>query len=212
MKILNRWTNACLWEGEATSTREAVEKALAWGANLRGADLTYADLTYADLRGANLTGANLTGANLRGADLTYADLRGANLTGADLTGANLTGANLTHANLTGANLTGAILTGANLRDADLTHANLTGANLTGDKLKSAGQTASRSDGYEFRLFVLADGTLKIKAGCRWFTLTEAREHWTTTRGGTQLGEESLALIDHLARMQAIADRYISVSA
>jgi len=196
MKI-QHWNGNILWEGEATSTREAVAKALASGANLthanlRGANLRDAVLRDAVLTHANLTGANLTGANLMGADLMDADLRNANLMDADLTGANLRDANLTRADLRGANLRG--------------------ANLRGDKLKSAGQTASRSDGYEFRLFVFADGTLKIKAGCRWFTLTEAREHWTTTRGGTQLGEESLALIDHLARMQAIADRYISVSA
>jgi hypothetical protein len=94
-----------------------------------------------------------------------------------------------------------------MRGADLRGAGLTGAVLTGDKLKSAGEAASRSDGYEFRAFVLADGTLKIKAGCRWFTLTEAREHWTTTRVGTRLGDESLAIVDHLERMHAIATCY-----
>jgi len=42
--------------------------------------------------------------------------------------------------------------------------------------------------------------IRITAGCRYFTLDEAREHWLAARGGTKLGDESLALIDHLERM------------
>ncbi len=115
MKILNRWTDVVLWEGEAGTVGEAVIAALRSRADLTGADLTGADLTGADLTGENLTGANLTGANLTDANLTDA-----NLTRADLTDANLTRADLTRADLTGANLTD-----ANLTDADLTRANLT---------------------------------------------------------------------------------------
>ena len=113
-RILNRWTDAVIWEGEAATVKDAIYAAI--GAR---ADLTGANLRRADLTGADLTGANLRGANLRGADLTRADLTGANLRRADLTGANLTGADLRRADLTGANLTG-----ADLRRADLTGANL----------------------------------------------------------------------------------------
>ena len=35
MKILNRWTNACIWEGEAETMRDAVRIALGSGADLR---------------------------------------------------------------------------------------------------------------------------------------------------------------------------------
>jgi uncharacterized protein YjbI with pentapeptide repeats len=55
MKILNRFTNACIFETEKE--------------NLSDADLSDADLSGADLRGANLLGANLSGANLLGANL-----------------------------------------------------------------------------------------------------------------------------------------------
>ena len=84
IKILNRWTNEVLWEGEAESLRDAVEKAVDTDANLTG---------------AKLTGADLAGAKLTDADLTDADLADANLAGAKLTRAKLTRAKLTDANL-----------------------------------------------------------------------------------------------------------------
>jgi uncharacterized protein YjbI with pentapeptide repeats len=72
MKILNRWTDAVIYEGTSGMTmRECLEAATQAGANL-----TYANLTYANLTGANLTDANLTGANLTGANLTGAKWRG----------------------------------------------------------------------------------------------------------------------------------------
>jgi hypothetical protein len=158
--IMNWRTGTVIWAGEAATVKDAIQAALASGADLTGAILTGADLTGADLMGAILTGANLrgailTGANLRGAtltgaDLTNATLRGANLTGANLTGADLTGADLTGAilmgaNLRGADLTGAILRGANLRGADLTDATLRGADLRGANLRDANLAPIRDD-------------------------------------------------------------------
>jgi hypothetical protein len=92
------------------------------------------------------------------------------------------------------------LTGANLTWADLTRADLTGANLTGADLIAG---ASRSDGYRFMLVRNADQRLTLQAGCRRFTLQEAREHWAKTRGGTPLGDETFAIIDHLERVARI---------
>jgi uncharacterized protein YjbI with pentapeptide repeats len=142
--------------------------------------LTRADLTRASLYRADLTRADLTRASLYRADLTRADLTRASLYRADLTRADLTRANLTRADLTGANLTGANLTDANL--------------IIGGQ---------RSDGYQF--FGYRDGDrLHIKAGCRYFSAADAKEHWNATRKGTQLGNESLALVDHLVTMAKIA--------
>ena len=132
--IVNRFTGAVIWTGEAENTRDALLKAFASGANLSHADLFDADLSHA----------------------------------------NLFGANLSH--------------------ADLSHA----------KVEKVGACANRSDGYDFRLLLMADGSWRVLAGCRFFTIAEARTHWTTTRGGTTLGEESLALVDHLERMGRIA--------
>ncbi len=102
MKILNRFTDAVIFEAEVESMKETVLLAILRGANLEGANLRGANLEGANLRGANLEGANLRGANLRGANLRGANLRGANLRGANLEGANLEGANLEGANLRGA--------------------------------------------------------------------------------------------------------------
>ena len=132
----------------------------------------------ADLRGANLGGANLRGANLGGANLGGADLRGADLGGADLGGADLRGANLRGANLGGANL--------------------------GQQWIIQG--ATRSDGYSFFLQRLTGDTEPtVKAGCRYFTVAAARAHWNETRGGTPLGDETIAILDGLVKLAEARD-------
>ena len=85
-EIKNRYTGEVLftfeYDEKNTSgiiVRDALEKALSFGADLRCADLRFADLRF----------ANLEGAKLEGADLRYADLRFAKLEGAKLEGANL---------------------------------------------------------------------------------------------------------------------------
>jgi len=140
-------------------------------------------------------GVNLIRASLSGASLTRASLSGASLSGASLSGASLTYANLSGASLSGANLSGASLSGANL-----TRASLSGANLTYANLIVGGQ---RSDGYRFLLFKTLEG-LRVSAGCRYFSISDAKKHWRTTRKGTQLGKESLALVAHLIAMAKIA--------
>ena len=63
--------------------------------------------------------------------------------------------------------------------------------------------ATRSDGHTFLITKDKDDNLVIIAGCRYFTIEQAREHWSQTRGGTPLGDESLAIVDHLERMATI---------
>jgi len=58
----------------------------------------------------------------------------------------------------------------------------------------------RSDRYQFVL----NGDGGVRAGCRVFaTMAEAREHWTRTRGGTPLGDETMAILDALEALDAI---------
>ena len=46
--------------------------------------------------------------------------------------------------------------------------------------------------------------LMVRAGCRYFSIADAREHWAKTRGDTVLGDESQALVSHLEAMARIA--------
>jgi uncharacterized protein YjbI with pentapeptide repeats len=95
--------------------------------------------------------------------------------------------------------------GANLRDADLRDADLGGAYLRDADLGKQWiiQGPTRSDGYFFNLTNLTGEGVRVKAGCRNFTAPEAIEHWTRTRGGTPLSDESLAIVDHLLALAKI---------
>ena len=187
----------------------AVKWAVKTGADLNRADLSGANLIGADLSGADLSGANLSRANLSRANLSCANLSGAYLSGADLNRADLSCAYLNRANLIGADLSGANLSGANLSRANLSCANLSGAdlscaylnraNLIGADLIDGGQ---RSDGYRFVGWIKAS-VLQIRAGCRSFTIEQARAHWAATRAGTPLGDETTAILDHIEAVAAI---------
>src|ERR1700719_4593304 len=118
--------------------------------------------------------------------------------GAYLGGAYLGGADLRAAYLGAAYLGGAYLGGADLRGADLRGADL------GDQWIIQGPV--RSDGYAFFLQKLKDDDKPmVKAGCRYVTIPEAHAHWTETRGGTPLGEETFAILDFLERAAVIRD-------
>ena len=193
--IRHRHTNAVLFEGQFDTMRLCVEGAVRSGAYLSLADLSDADLSGANLWRADLSGADLSGANLSGANLSDADLSGAALSDADLSGANLWRADLSRANLWRADLSR-----ANLWRADLSRANVHGVEVRG-----ISRIACRADGYEFLLLDTETGW-RVSAGCRFFTIEEARAHWTATRGGTPLGHESLDILDffaaHIARVEA----------
>ena len=104
------------------------------------------------------------------------------------------------ASLGGANLRGADLRGADLREANLREADLRGADLKGQPIIDGG---IRSDGYRFMLTNFKQDGLFVIAGCRRFSPADARKHWAETRGGTQLGAESLALVDHMVALAKI---------
>ena len=156
------------------------------------------------LTGANLSRANLSGANLSGANLNQANLSRANLSGANLSGANLNQANLSGADLSGANLSLAILSGANLSWADLSGANLSQASLSGAKLSGAYliDGGQRSDGYRFVGYIRKD-VLMIIAGCRYFSIADARDHWTPRRAGRPLCAETMCILDHIEKVAVI---------
>ena len=113
-----------------------------------------------------------------------ADLRGADLSGADLSGADLSGAYLSGAYLRGAYLSGAYLSGA-------------------DKVERLLAIANRLDGYAFYAFRLQDGSVKIVAGCRYFTPDEFRAHVAKNYPDTPKAVETLSIIEHIERIAAL---------
>jgi len=165
--------------------------AVAWanGGTLSGADLSDADLSGADLSGAVLRDAVLRGAVLRGADLS----------GAVLSRADLSGADLSRAVLRDADLRGADLSRADLSGADLSRADLRGAKYQDDTLAVRIAAADRMDGYAFHLFRLEDGSHKVTAGCRWFTIPEYRSHVAAEYPDTPKARETLDILEFFER-------------
>ena len=162
---------------------------------LSGNGGTRADLSGSYLFDANFSGANLSNADFSGSDLSVANFFGSNLSGADFSGSDLSGAHFFGANLSGANLSGSNLTGSHLFVADLSRAIVApGIELTG----SLPRRATRADGYEFFLWQTTVGW-RVRVGCRFFSMVEAVAHWTATRVGTPLGDESLDILAYFQR-------------
>jgi hypothetical protein len=59
---------------------------------------------------------------------------------------------------------------------------------------------TRTDGYDFVAVPCVDGEIRVIAGCRYFTFKEAKAHWKSTRGGTELGEETMGILKYLKSM------------
>lgn len=120
-----------------------------------------------------------------------ADLGSANLSGANLGSANLRGANLRFANLRGADLHYADLRYSNLRDADLSFSDLSGANLSG--AKGTYYITQRTDSYQFFLCE-NDGKYFIRAGCRYLSIADYRNH-AQSYGDESKRDETIAILD-----------------
>ena len=119
-------------------------------------------------------------------------------TRANLSGANLYGADLYGADLYGANLYGADLSGANLSRADLYGANLSGAKVRGEPVdRLITQVNRQIDPYAFYAFMLRDQSVKVLAGCRWFTVAEFRAHVASEYPDTPKAVETLDILDFI---------------
>lgn len=144
------------------------------------------DLSRGNFAGRTLSG-DFRGGKFHKCDFTKADLSNTNLRNADLSEAVLMGAELYGVNLECANLTGANLIGAYLNDASIDSTLFTGC----IGLFDAGFDPR---GYRFVGVKHPDDGWMVKAGCRWFTIEEAQEHW-------QLREND----DALARVAQIVE-------
>ena len=83
-------------------------------------------------------------------------------------------------------------------------ASLDGARFDGAKINDEKtaigilRRATRSDDYEFFLWHCQEGFF-IKAGCRFLDMEAARQHWTATRAGTPLGDETQDILAMFAK-------------
>ena len=95
----------------------------------------------------------------------------------DFSFANLRNTDLRNANLRFADLRNADLSNACLRNTDLRNACLSGADLRGANLEHNKTVIYACLGGYVMFMNEREGKLMVKAGCRYFDVTEAREHW-----------------------------------
>jgi len=153
IELKHRFSCDVRYRSETAKTREeAILEAIK-----KKNDLSDCDLSGCDLSDCDLSGSNLRGSNLRGSDLSGSDLRGSNLSGSDLRGSDLSGSDLR---------------GSDLRGSDLRGSDLSGSDLRGSNLIDVGQTLR---GYQF--FGYWRNGIRVKAGCRDYSLSEAKTHW-----------------------------------
>lgn len=128
------------------------------------------DLSNGDFRGGIYQSCYLERGRFHKSDFRDVDLEGGSLEGADFSGANLQGADLARADLDRVNFRGAILVNAILTDASI---------LETDFTSCIGVVDAGIDPRDYRFIgVWHDvGGWRIKAGCRWFSLEAARDHW-----------------------------------
>jgi hypothetical protein len=205
-EIKARFTGCVIFEADIEAS-EDTPNSVRLGLAVMAAVKARAYLSRADLSGSNLSGAYLSGSNLSGAYLSGSNLSCANLSGSDLAGADLYGADLSRANLYGADLSGADLYGADLSGSNLSGAYLSRANLSGAKINRWVAQLRRSDGHEFIAFDTDQG-VKIKAGCRWFTVPEYRAHVAKEYPDTPKAAETLAMLDFI-EIRAAASQEIA---
>jgi len=144
------------------------------------------------------TEPDLSGAVLRGLDLSGLALVDFIFRKADLTGANLEDCGLHNADFTGAIMVNTIMAG-------------TEATNNADFTDAVGFAHGGIDGRGHHFFgIWFDGTTSpwdshtlykgwmVKAGCRWFTLDQAREHWSEDYDSDGVWEECSALVEKIA--------------
>ena len=129
------------------------------------------------------------GGDLRGCDLSNSDMRGCDLRYCNLRGCDISNSDLSNSDISNSDLRGCDLINCNLRGCDLSY-------VKGIE-NSIIDCGIRSDGYRFYLTRTEQGEWRIKAGCRNFTITEAKEHWDRTRPeGDILGDETRLIIEY----------------
>lgn len=150
-----------------------------------------------DLSGGDFSETQLKNAHLVNGRFAKCDFSRADLSSTDLALADFTDAVLRETNFRSAVLVDTIFKGADLTGADLEWADIETADFT----DCVGIIDAGTDDRNYRfigvkpLLVKGGGFTMVKAGCRWFTIDEAMQHW-------RMRENE----DALARVRLIASK------
>ena len=145
-------------------------------ANLREATLTKFTGRNTQFSGANMLGVRADQADLFGSDFRSAVLRNGVFRGADLQRCDFGGACLIQTEFADADISEAVFVGADMRGAIFDRAKRDGLFVDG-RYGIFGYHDMQS-GFPVHAFVdMETGEMRVEAGCRRFTLGEARSYW-----------------------------------
>lgn len=156
-------------------------------ADLSGSDLSHSDMSGMDLNSVKLSGTNLAFSDLSNTTLDLSKMCRAQCNGANFSGARMYGVDMSHGDFC-ANFYGAIMEDCYLDGADFTGAR---------GLVSLGAP------YDWQVILVfqPSGEHMIGAGCRWFTIWKARDHWE----GRRDRERMMPLLDYAAALCKMHD-------
>jgi len=120
---------------------------------------------------------------------------GGTIEGGTIWGGTIEGGTIWDGTIEGGTIEGGTIWGGTIEGGTIWDGTIEGGTIRGGTINFV-LTAQRSDGYMFVVNPTED-VLRVTAGCRYFTFPEAREHWERTRGGTLLGDETMAILDFL---------------
>ena len=150
-----------------------------------------------------IEGGIIRGGTLRGGTLRGGIIRGGTILGGTIEGGTILGGTIEGGTILGGTLRGGIIRGGTIWGGTIERGTIWGGTIWGGSVvKVTPPSAGRSDGYMFLVLAQEDGTVRVTAGCHNFTFDEARAHWSATRGGTPLGDETFRILAFLEAQYA----------
>ena len=151
--------------------------------------------------------ARVAGGTIRGGIIWGGTIRGGIIWGGTILGGTIEGGTILGGFIWGGTIRGGIIWGGAILGGTIEGGTIRGGTIWGGSVvKVTPPSAGRSDGYLFLVLDQEDGTVRATAACRNFTFEEARAHWSATRGGTPLGDETFRILafleaEHAARKE-----------
>jgi hypothetical protein len=141
-----------------------------------GADVTVTEMGWVIWKYGNFRGGNFRGGDFWGGDFWGGDFWGGDFRGGDFWGGNFWGGDFWGGDFRGGDFRGGNFRGGNFRGGDFWGGDFWGGNAHGVKADRI-LTMCHVDGWPKTLCAI-NGVAYILAGCQWFTLADARKHWS----------------------------------